>query len=230
MIRVNLLAGGPGAAQPKVAVPVEQRGPLMGLSMLVVTFALVGAWWYYLSYQRASAEEGIGKAEARIEQLKDAMKLLEAARTQKAELQERLSVIDRLRAAKHAPVKMLQIFNTLLPDGLWLMEVKQAATAVQIEGRAMSQTAVSDFAKALQDSGFFKMPVEIITTLMETVEETNVFRFVLKAEPAAGDPTVPARKVVTSPAPAPVPAPAQSAPATVPATAPATAPAGRSGV
>jgi len=224
MIRVNLLAGGPGAAQPKVAIPVEQRTPLIGLSMLMVTALLVGGWWYYLGYQRASAEEGIGKAEARIEQLKDAMKLLEAARTQKAELQERLAVIDRLRAAKHAPVKMLQIFNTLLPDGLWLMEVKQtAATSVQIEGRAMSQTAVSDFAKALQDSGFFKMPVEIVTTLMESVEETSVFRFVLKAEPAAGDPTVPANKAVTSPAtPAPAPASAQAAPAT--------APAGRSGV
>ena len=222
MIRVNLLAGGPGAAQPTVVIPVEQRSSLIGLGMLLITGFLVGGWWYYLNYQRAATEEGIGKAEGRIEQLKDAMKLLEAARTQKAELQERLAVIDRLRAAKHAPVKMLQLFNTTLPDGLWLMEVKQAATAVQIEGRAMSQTAVSDFAKALQDSGFFKMPVEIVTTLMETVEETNVFRFVLKAEPAAGDPTVPTNKAVTTPA-TPAAAPASTAQA-------GTAPAGRSGV
>jgi Tfp pilus assembly protein PilN len=224
MIRVNLLVGGPGAAQPTVVIPPEQRTSLMGLGMLLVTGAMVGAWWYYIGYQRAGAEEGIAKAEARIEQLKDAMKVLEAARTQKAELQERLAVIDRLRAAKHAPVKMLQLFNTLLPDGLWLLEVKQTAVAVQLEGRAMSQTAVSDFAKALQDSGFFKMPVEIVTTLMETVEENAVFRFVLKAEPAAGDPTAPAKKAVTSPA-TPAPAPAAQAQA-----APATAPAGRSGV
>ena len=222
MIRVNLLAGGPGAAQPKIVIPAEQRSSLMGLGMLMITGLLVGGWWYYISYQRASTEEGISKAEGRIEQLKDAMKLLEAARTQKAELQERLSVIDRLRAAKHAPVKMLQLLNTSLPDGLWLLEVKQSAAFVQIEGRAMSQTAVSDFAKTLQDSGFFKMPVEIITTLMETVEENQVFRFVLKAEPAVGDPTVPANKAVTSPA-APAPAPAANAPA-------ATAPATRSGV
>ena len=234
MIRVNLLAGGPGAAQPKVVIPTEQRSALIGLSMLLVTGVLVGSWWYYVSYQRASTEEGISKAEGRIEQLKDAMKLLEAARTQKAELQERLSVIDRLRAAKHAPVKMLSLFNATLPDGLWLLEVKQSHPAVQIEGRALSQTAVSDFAKALQDSGFFKMPVEIITTLMETVEDTSVFRFVLKAEPVAGDPTKPVNKAVTAPAPAAPasPAPAQppvAAPATVQA-APAAAPAGKSGV
>jgi len=215
MIRVNLLVGGgPGAAAPKVLIPTEQRSSLLGLGMLLVTGVLVGGWWYYINYQRTAAEAGVARAEARIEQLKDAMKVLEAARTQKAELQERLAVIDRLRSAKHGPVKMLQLFNASLPDGLWLMEVKQGPAAVQIEGRAMSQTAVSDFAKALQDSGFFKMPVEIVTTLMETVEETNVFRFVLKAEPAAGDPTAPAK--------------ANAAPAS--SSAPAAPPAGKSGV
>jgi Tfp pilus assembly protein PilN len=203
MIRVNLLAGSPGAAQPKVWVPVEQRSAFVGLGMLVLTGLLVVGWWYYLSHERAVAEAGVAKAEARIEQLKDAMKVLDAARTQKAELEERLAVIDRLRAAKHAPVRMLNLLNAMLPDGLWLLEVKQGPVAVQIEGRAMSQTAVSDFAKGLQDSGFFKMPVEIVTTLMESIEETNVFRFVLKAEPVAGDPTAPApKKAVTLPAPA----------------------------
>jgi type IV pilus assembly protein PilN len=200
MIRVNLLSGSPGVAQPKAWVPVEQRSALMGLGMLLVTGLIVGGWWYYLSYQRAATEAGIGKAEARIEQLKEAMKVLEAARTQKAELVERLAVIDRLRAAKRAPVRMLNLLNAAVPDGLWLLEIKQAAAVVQIEGRAMSQTAVSDFAKTLQDSGFFKMPVEIVTTLMETIEETNVFRFVLKAELAAGDPVAPKATAVTPPA------------------------------
>jgi Tfp pilus assembly protein PilN len=201
MIKVNLLAGGPGAAQPKVWVPVEQRSALMGLGMLLLTGVIVGGWWYYLSYQREATEAGIVKTEARIEQLKEAMKVLEAARTQKAELEERLAVIDRLRAAKHAPVRMLSLFNTALPDGLWLLQIKQTAvSSVQIEGRAMSQTAVSDFAKALQDSGFFKMPVEIVTTLLETVDDQHVYRFVLKAEPAAGDPVAPKASAATTPA------------------------------
>jgi Tfp pilus assembly protein PilN len=207
MIRVNLLAGGPTAVKAKAFIPAEQRSSLAGLGLLLITGVLVGGWWYYLNYQMKATEAGIGKAEGRIEQLKDAMKLLEAARTQKAELEERLAVIDRLRAAKHAPVKMLQLINTSLPDGLWLMEMKQTATTVQFEGRALSQTAVSDFAKALQDSGFFKMPVEIITTLLENVDDTAVFRFVLKAEPAAGDPTAPV-KAAASAAPAPPARPA----------------------
>ena len=202
MIRVNLMGKGAGAAQPRVWIPAEQRSALTGLAMLLLTGVVVGGWWYYLNAQRASTEEGIVKAETRITQLKDAMKVLESARAQKAELEQRLALIDRLRAAKHAPVQMLQLLNASLPDGLWLLEIKQSATTVQIEGRAMSQTAISDFAKSLQDAGFFKMPVEIVTTLMEAVEESNVFRFVLKAEPANALPAAAANAVVTAPAPA----------------------------
>jgi type IV pilus assembly protein PilN len=183
MIRVNLLASSAVAAQPRVWVPAEQKGSLMGLGMLLLTGVIIGGWWYYLNYQHGVTEEGIGKAEARIEQLKEAMKILDAARQQKAELESRLALIDRLRAAKHAPVRMLNLLNASVPDGLWLMEIKQTATYVQIEGRAMSPSSVTDFAEALQKAGFFKMPVEIVSSVLETIEETGVYRFLMKAEP-----------------------------------------------
>jgi type IV pilus assembly protein PilN len=191
MIRVNLLTSSPGAAQPRMLVPNEQRPAMIGLSMLLVTGLTIGGWWYYLNQQRATTEQGIVAAETRIEQLKDAMKLLESARQHKAELQERLALIERLRMAKSAPVRMLDLMNESITDGLWLMEIKQSATTVQIEGRAMSHTSITDFAQRLQVAGFFKMPVEIVTTLMETVDEAAVIRFVLKAQPAAG-PILPA--------------------------------------
>lgn len=202
MIRINLLASGPGVSQPRVWVPVEQRAALAGLGMLVVTGLLIVGWWYGVDRERAAAETGMARAEARIGALKDAMKVLDAARTQKAELEARLAVIDRLRAAKHAPVRMLNLFNAALPDGLWLLEIKQSGTSVQLEGRSLSQTAVSDFAKALQDSGQFRMPVEIVTTLLESVEDTSVFRFVLKAEPVAAEAAAPKAAAAMPPAPA----------------------------
>ncbi|HXT70008.1 MAG TPA: PilN domain-containing protein [Vicinamibacterales bacterium] len=191
MIRVNLLVTSPGASQPRVLVSKEQRPAMIGLTMLLVTGLGVGGWWYYINQQRAATETGITTAETRLEQLKDAMKLLESARQHKAELEERISLIERLRSAKHAPVRMLDLMNESMTDGLWLLEIKQTASTVQIEGRAMSHTSITDFAQALQVSGFFKMPVEIVTTMMEAVDQANVIRFVLKAEPAAG-PAVPA--------------------------------------
>ena len=186
MIRVNLLVSSPGASQPRVLISKEQKPAMLGLTMLLVTGLGIGGWWYYINQQRTATETNITTAETRIDQLKDAMKLLESARQHKAELEERISLIDRLRTAKHAPVRMLDLMNESITDGLWLMEIKQNASSVQIEGRAMSHTAITDFAQALQVSGFFKMPVEIVTTMMEQVDEANVIRFILKAEPAAG--------------------------------------------
>ena len=186
MIRVNLLSGSPGAAQPRSFFPTEQKPAAIGLAMLLVTGLGVGGWWYYLNVQHTNTEQSIVTAEGRIEALKDSLKLLESVRLQKAELEERMALIERLRTAKLAPVKLLDVINEKVPDGLWLMEMKQVQAWVQIEGRSLSHTAVTDFAESLQKSGFFKMPVEIITTLMETVDETTVIRFVLKAEPVMG--------------------------------------------
>jgi hypothetical protein len=102
MIRVNLLASGPGAAQPRVLVKAEQKPAMIGLAMLLVTGLGVGGWWYYISSQTASTETAIMTAESRIEQLKDAMKLLEKApehRYQSA--RGLLADFERLAAALH---------------------------------------------------------------------------------------------------------------------------------
>jgi Tfp pilus assembly protein PilN len=89
-----------------------------------------------------------------------------------------------------------------VPEGLWLLEIRQTGTSVQVDGRAMSLTAVTDFAERLQNSGLFRHPVEILTTLMETVEETPVVRFSVKAEalppPADTAPTLPAATAAAS--------------------------------
>ena len=74
-----------------------------------------------------------------------------------------------------------------LTDGLWLMELKQQGAVVQMEGRATSLTAVTDFVERLQDSGVFDRPVEIVSTSMELLDDTSVVRFAVKAQ-ARGQP------------------------------------------
>jgi Tfp pilus assembly protein PilN len=94
-------------------------------------------------------------------------------------------LIDRLRAGKRAPVDLLQTVSYSVPDGLWLMEIKQTGEFVQVDGRAMTLTSVTDFTRRLQDSGLFRHPVEILTTIAEVYEQTSVVRFVVRAEVAA---------------------------------------------
>lgn len=182
MIKVNLLSTTPGAKPPRVWIPAEQRSAAIGLAMLVVTAVGVAGWWSYLSSVKADIDRRINAADAELVRLKDAAKLVEKVTARKTELTERLAVIARLQAAKRAPVTLLETLSLTLPDGLWLLEVKQAGTTVQVEGRALTLTAVTDLAEGMQNSGVFQRPVEILTTSTEAVEETTVVRFSVKGE------------------------------------------------
>jgi type IV pilus assembly protein PilN len=188
MIKVNLLASGPGADQPRDWLPREQRSTLLGLGLLVVTALSVGGFWFYQASQIGSVDTRIGGAETELTRLKQAAKVVEQLTAKKAELSERLALIDRLRAGKRGPVNLLEIVSRSVPDGLWLLEIKQAGSTVQVDGRAMSLTAVTDFAERMQNSGLFQHPVEILTTATETFEETTVVRFSVKADAALPPP------------------------------------------
>lgn len=184
MIKVNLLATNPGAAvaAPREWFPREQRSALGGIAVLACTALGLGGFWYYQGLQRAEIETQMAAAQAELVRLKDAAELVERTNARRTELTERLALIDRLRASKRAPVSLLETVSYSVPEGLWLLEMKQTAQSVQVDGRATSITAVTDFTERLQSSGYFLRPVEIISTATEAIDDTPVVRFVIKAE------------------------------------------------
>jgi Tfp pilus assembly protein PilN len=185
MIRVNLLATPVGAAPQKDWLPREQRSAAIGLVILVATGIGVFGWWWYLRHERGDLDVKITTAQSELTRLKNVAALVDRATARKAELTERLTLIDRLRSVMKGPVSLLETVSASVPDGLWLVEFKQTGPMVQIEGRALSLTAVTDFTEQMQNSGMFKRPVEIVTTTTESVEETAVIRFIVKGESTA---------------------------------------------
>jgi type IV pilus assembly protein PilN len=188
MIKVNLLATNPGTAPAREWLPRDQRSALAGLGMLMLTGLGVGGWWYYLHHQAAALDTRIAAAQTELVRLKQASKVVDLLTARKTELAERLSLIERLRAAKREPVSLLETVSRSLPEGLWLLDLKQTGATVQIDGRATSITAVTDFTERLQDSGYFKKPVEILATSTEVIDETNVVRFSVKADAVPSSP------------------------------------------
>jgi type IV pilus assembly protein PilN len=198
MIKVNLLAGAPGATAAREWLPREQRSAVLGVSLLLVTAVTLGGWWWYLSYTRASLDERIVAAETEIVRLKEAARLLEQTNARRTLLAERLGLIERLRASKRAPVSLLETVSRSVPEGMWLLELKQTGQSVQVEGRALSLTSVTDFALRMQNSGLFEHPVEILTTMTEQVDQTTVVRFSIRAEASQPRTTVPTALSATS--------------------------------
>jgi Tfp pilus assembly protein PilN len=199
LIKINLLAAPGRVAPARELFPAAHRSALVAMSMLVMTAAGIGGWWFYQRTQATRLEGRLAAAETEIERLKDATKAVAMTNARKAELSERLALIDRLREAKRGPVNLLETLNRSIPDNLWLLEVRQGGAAVHVDGRALSLSSVTDFAQHLQNSGLFRHPVEILTTSTEVIDETSVVRFSVKAD--AVKPAGPVTAAATAAAP-----------------------------
>jgi len=180
VIRVNLLGVVPSAPR-RVWVPADQQSAAVGLVLLMCTALGVGGWWWQTARAQRVIDAQIVTAQTELTRLKAVATLVDRAVTRKLELTERLGLIDRLHRTQRAPVELLEAISRSVPDGLWLLELKQIGTVVQIEGRATSLTALTDFVERLQTSGRFARPVDIVTTNMELVQDASVVRFALKA-------------------------------------------------
>lgn len=206
MIRVNLLSPGT-EAQPQAwrrlfVVPAEQRAALAGLALMMATAAGAGLWWWSVDREHRRVNAEIVEAEANLARLQEAATLMEKALAREKDLRERVNLIERLRATQRAPVMLLDTISKSLAEGLWLTEMRQTGAVVQLEGRAVSLSALTEFLDRLQVSGRFVRPVDIVTTTTETIAETAVTRFVIRGEvgpavvmpavgnPAAGSPAV----------------------------------------
>lgn len=190
MIRVNLIGGAEARRASGfsrfLSVPPEQRAALFGVTVLMATAIAVAGYWWSLDQTRRRLDAEIAVQDAQLVQLQEASRLVLAAEAREKDLRQRVDLIERLRAAQRAPVALLEAVSLSLPDGLWLMELKQTGASVRIEGRAESLTALTDFVDRLQNSGRFVQALDIVTTNMEAIGDTSVVRFAIRGDVRAG--------------------------------------------
>jgi type IV pilus assembly protein PilN len=169
VIRVNLI-GERKLAKKKFAFPLAQQVPLACGGILVV--AVLGVGWRYWSLGREAARltSDIAKAQKETASLKTIIKQVEDFEQQKAELQQRVELIEQLRSEQTGPVHMLDEISRSLPPMLWLTQIKQTPSSndVLIEGRSNTLTSISDFVGSLETSGYFKKSIEIVSTASDT--------------------------------------------------------------
>lgn len=182
MIHVNLLDATSKARPAYGGFFAPARIPsLIGVGILLLTSLGIGGFWWQIVREEHKLDLAIASADVNLGRLRAAAQLVDRATARKVELTERLGLIDRLHRVKRDPVELLMALSRAVPDGLWLIEMKQmSGDTIQIEGRALSLTAVTDFVEALQTSGRFERPVDIITTSMEQIDTTTAVRFAVR--------------------------------------------------
>jgi type IV pilus assembly protein PilN len=186
MIRINLLA--PERERPKrraVTFSVSSQKLTVASTLILAGAALVVGWWFWsLQKEAARLTEDIAAAEQETARLRSIIVQVQQFEERKAQLQERVSLIEQLRRGQSGPVHMLDEISRALPDMLWLSELAQKGSDITITGRCTALTSLSDFVSNLEASGWFKRPVEIVDSQVEQggAGEGDVIRFTVKAQ------------------------------------------------
>src|SRR5262245_26317318 len=183
MIRINLLAAERESKKKKATFQSGQKITVACSLVLVLTGVLIG--WRYLAIQRESAklDEDIAKAQTEATRLHAVIQQVQQFEQQKAQLQQRVVLIEQLRKSQTGPVHMLDQVSRSMPPMLWLTNLKQdGETSVTIDGRSTTQTGVSDFVGNLEGSGYFKKSVDIVEAKTEQIQQPpgNLVKFSLK--------------------------------------------------
>src|SRR5476649_2880320 len=185
MIRINLLAAEREKSKKK-AVTLGTTGQKLtiGCSVILVLAVMFIGWRYWsLTRDSNQIDAEIAAAQQETTRLHSVIQQVQQFEQRKAQLQQRVVLIEQLRKGQTGPVHMLDQVSRSLPPMLWLTELKQNATDVTIDGKCTTLTGISDFVANLEASGYFKRSIEIVSTTAEpgTGPTGDLVKFSLKA-------------------------------------------------
>lgn len=182
MIRVNLLKR--KAVRKKFQVQLSQK-LTAACSVIVVSTALAVGWRFWsLGKASAQLDADLATAQQEMARLHSVIQQVQQFEQRRAQLQQRVGLIEQLRQNQTGPVHMLDQISRALPPMLWLTELKQTpgSSDVLIDGKCMTLTSLSDFVSNLEVSGYFQRSVEIVSSVSELSPTTGeTIKFQVKA-------------------------------------------------
>ncbi|MFO7577691.1 MAG: PilN domain-containing protein [Pelovirga sp.] len=174
MIRINLLPI--RAAQRK-----QKMRSQLSVFVLILVLAVAVCGGLYIQQQRtndnlqaeiADINRRNAELQARIGEVRDIEK-------KKADLEQKLTVLGKLKSDKTGPVRLLDDLSNALPDELWLTSYAEQNGSIDLAGVADTEQRVALFMQQLEASGHYSN-VELSVTEQTTVGNRKMQRFSLK--------------------------------------------------
>jgi type IV pilus assembly protein PilN len=187
VIRINLLTVDRERTKRKAKFQIGQK-ITVACSFILVAAALVVGWWFWsLQRQSATLDQEIVDAERETQRLQSVIQQVAQFEARRAQLQQRVTLIEELRKGQTGPVHLLDQISKSLPESMWLTDLKQAASEITLEGNCTSLNALSDFVSALEASNLFERPVEILDSRVEPATPTTpeLIKFSVRARQLA---------------------------------------------
>jgi len=192
MIRINLL-------------PVRVSKKKVAGRQQLLLFALVAVLGIIVNWLWSSSRTGeLAAKEAKLKRTRDDIAQLERIigevkdiKAQQAALKEKLDVLEKLKAGRSGPVKLLDQLAQIIPTRLEIKKMDEKGGSVTFDGSAATIDDVSAFMTALKQTPFFSK-VELKKTTAVTRGGMRIVDFTVLAQanytPSATAPAVPARR------------------------------------
>ena len=171
MIKINLLTVERKVAKKKVPFQDGQKLTIACSVLLIAAAVFIGWRYWTVGEDSARLDSEIAAAQKEAVRLHSIITQVQQFEQRKSQLQQRVTLIERLRKDQNGPVHMLDQISRSLPPTLWLTGLKQSAdpNEVVISGKCTTLTALTDFVTSLESSGYFKRSVEIVNSQTEAL-------------------------------------------------------------
>jgi len=192
MIRINLLA----VRVSKKKVAGRQQVLLLAL---IVVLAIIANWVWASSRagDLATRENKVRRTKDEIAQLDRIIGEVKDIKAQQAALKEKLDILDKLKAGRSGPVKLLDQLALVTPALLEVRKMDEKGGMVVFDGSGATIDDVSAFMTALQQTPYFSK-VELKKTTAATRGGMRIVDFIVTAQanytPGAPAPAAPAKR------------------------------------
>lgn len=150
MVRINLLP-------VRVSKKKEAGRQQLALIAFLLLAGLVGnyLWQANRAAELKTRQQKLARTREDIAQLERIIGEVRNIKEQQQALQQKLDVLERLKAGRSGPVRMLDELATVTPRQLWLSRLEEKGGAVTFTGQAATIDDVSAFMAALKTSRYF---------------------------------------------------------------------------
>ena len=176
MIKINLL---PVREERRKQDARQLALTLVGA--LVGTLAILGFFHWTLQNDLAEVKAQVAETNRQIDQFGPQLAQVEAYRKTKADIEQKLEVIERLVDERAGPVHMLDELATHAPERLWLTKIESSRREILIKGMSLDNELVAQFLTVINASPWFTA-VELVSTEAREKEGLKLNAFEISAK------------------------------------------------
>ena len=146
-------------------MPTVSRTVIIYAAVSLIVAGGMGFFWFDLNNKIKLGEQEQIRLREEEERLKSMRKELENLETLRAQRQNRINVIERLKESQKGPVSLLNAVIQAIPSrgNLWLTQLEQKDSGIKVLGATNNPEVIPDLMNNLTASGMFSsVDIELV--------------------------------------------------------------------